>query len=196
MQLALFDFDGTVTNKDSFVDFIFYSTKKYKIVLGMILLSPVLIGYYLNIVSSRFMKETVLAFLYKNMEYGKFREIASLYSITRLNSIIRKDALEKIEWHKKKNHHIYIITASNEEWLQAWCESWNIHLISNKLEVKDGVITGKLSTINCLGIEKVNRLKSLIDLSNYEAIYAYGDSKGDKEMLTLAHHPHYRYFKA
>lgn len=47
---------------------------------------------------------------------------------------------------------------------------------------------------NCHGIEKVNRIRNAVDLSNYDDIYAYGDSKGDSGMLDLATRRFYRSF--
>lgn len=59
-------------------------------------------------------------------------------------------------------------------------------MISTKLEIRDGFITGKLSTKNCYGIENVNRMKENYDLNKFDYIFAYRDSSGDnKEMLSI-----------
>ena len=47
---------------------------------------------------------------------------------------------------------------------------------------------------NCKGTEKVNRLKAYLDISTYDEIIAFGDTRGDKEMLGLAGKSYYRYF--
>jgi len=61
--------------------------------------------------------------------------------------------------------------------------------------MKGGVVTGKLLTKNCYGIEKANRVKEIYDLSHYERIYAYGDSTGDTELLALANESFYKPFR-
>ena len=61
-------------------------------------------------------------------------------------------------------------------------------------EIKNGKLTGKFSTKNCFGIEKVNRIKEKYNLSEYNVIYAYGNSSGDKEMLSIANEKYYKRF--
>ena len=59
----------------------------------------------------------------------------------------------------------------------------------------DGKITGKLINGNCYGNEKVLRVMRLVNIEDYEEIYAYGDSRGDKELLSIAHKPFYKPFR-
>jgi len=73
-----------------------------------------------------------------------------------------------------------------ENWLKKWCKKYNIDLIVTCLEIKNGKLTGKFSAKYCHGIEKVNRIKQCYNLSEYSIIFAYGDSSGDKEMLSIA----------
>ena len=61
--------------------------------------------------------------------------------------------------------------------------------------MQDNIITGNFITKNCYGQEKVNRIKESYDLSKYDLIYAYGDSRGDKEMLELANNSFYKPFR-
>ena len=70
-----------------------------------------------------------------------------------------------------------------------------IELIATKLEFKAGKLTGKFATNNCYGAEKSHRIKELFDLELYDYIYAYGDSRGDKEMLALADESFYKPFR-
>jgi hypothetical protein len=67
--------------------------------------------------------------------------------------------------------------------------------ISTKLEVKNGVLTGRFSTLNCNGQEKVIRIKEKYDLIIYDEIHVFGNSKGDFPMLDLGTHKYYKYFK-
>jgi phosphoserine phosphatase len=62
------------------------------------------------------------------------------------------------------------------------------------MEIEDGRITGRLSGRNCYGPEKVERLEEVLGkLDNY-LVYAYGDSKGDRELLAVADHGFFRHF--
>jgi len=84
--------------------------------------------------------------------------------------------------------------ASLECYLKAWCSKNDIDLISTMLEVKKNRITGKLAGKNCYGNEKLNRIKEKYNLSEYNSIYVYGDSKGDKQMLDIADKKYFRAF--
>ena len=62
------------------------------------------------------------------------------------------------------------------------------------LEIDDKIITGKTFQRNCYGPEKVKRIREKYNLSNYKYIYAYGNSRGDYEMLSIANESHYKPF--
>ncbi len=71
-----------------------------------------------------------------------------------------------------------------------------IHCIATKLEVKNYKITGNYSGNNCSGQEKVRRIKENFNLSDFDLIIAYGDSRGDREMLELADNKNYKLFQS
>ena len=87
------------------------------------------------------------------------------------------------------------MSASPENWLNIWCNQIGASLISSKLETKNGKLTGKFDGNNCRGEEKVRRIRLQYDLSNYDEVYAYGDTKGDKPMLELATFAFYQPFR-
>ena len=127
------------------------------------------------------------------MEY--FLEMANLYSLNRIDKITRRSAMQKISWHKKQGDTVVIVSASPKCWLEPWCAKNSLALLATKLEIKNGVITGKISGRNCYGDEKVRRISEAYDLEKFDYIYAYGDSIGDREMLGLANHKFYKFFK-
>ena len=71
----------------------------------------------------------------------------------------------------------------------------NLDLIATKLEIRNGTVTGKFLSKNCYGIEKAHRVQEQYNLNDYDHIYAYGDSRGDKELLGLADESFYKPFK-
>lgn len=184
--LALFDFDGTISNKDSFLEFIKFCKGKKSFYLGMILHLPMLMLMKLKIIPNQIAKEKILIYFFKNEKVEKLQKLGNDFGIQYLPKIIRPKAIEKINWHKKKNHTISLVSASSDLWLKNWAEAQKIDLIATKLEISNGKITGKINGKNCKGIEKVNRIKEKYDLKSFEKIYAYGDSRGDKEMLAIA----------
>jgi len=173
-NIAFFDFDGTITKKDSLIDFLKYYHGNFYFFVGLFILSPILILYKMKLLKNDIAKELMLSYFFKNIYIDIFKKKAYNYSINNINKIIRDEAIQKIKWHKKRNDTIVVVSASIECWIKPWCE---INGIS---------FTGKFLTNNCYGIEKENRIKDKYNLSDYDCIYAYGDSKGDYEMLQLA----------
>lgn len=195
MNLALIDFDGTVTTKDSLADFIQYAVGKPNYYLGLLYLIPMLIAYKLKLIPNYITKERLIAHFFKGWDAGRFNKLADQYSLEQIDKICRQKALEKIKWHQQQGHKVVIVSASMECWLNAWCAKKDIDLISTQLEIKDNKLTGKFATKNCYGVEKANRVKEAYDLSQYAHVFAYGDSRGDKEMLALADETFYKPFR-
>lgn len=193
--LALFDFDNTITLKDSFTDFTVYAVGQKKFLLGLCFLSPLLIAYKLGFIKNYKAKEIVFRYFFEGWDIEQFEGMASEYSKGRLPAIIRKNAMERISWHKSQGHRIIIVSASIDAWLKDWCRLHNLELLATNFEVKMNRLTGKLLTRNCYGEEKVRRLKEKYPLEDFDYIYAYGDSTGDKEMLLIANEKYYRWKK-
>lgn len=195
MKIAFFDFDGTLTNKDSFLKFIIFSFGTIKFLYGMLILSPILLGYKVGFVKNYKAKEIIFSWYFKDMSQEIFLRLTREYSLSCIQNILRKKALDRIAWHKSQNHKIVIVSASIDCWLRPWSEKEGFDLIATKIEIQNEKLTGKMSTKNCHGQEKVNRIKDSYDLSSYDYIYSYGDSIGDKQMLEIAHEKYYKPFQ-
>jgi len=194
-SICLFDFDGTITSKDSLVDFTQYVTGKRAYYLGLLSLSPMLISYKFNLIPNHIAKQKFISHFFKGRDADQFMKLAYKYSLERIDKITRPQAIEKIRWHKEHGHKVVIVSASMECWLKGWCEKNELDLIATRLEVRDGVLTGKFATRNCHGIEKVNRVREVYDLNLCDQVYSYGDSRGDRELLELADMSFYKPFR-
>lgn len=195
MKIAFFDFDGTITTNDSLIKFIRFVVGDLKTILGMIVLSPMLIIYKLKLISNYKAKQMMLSYFFKGISKQEFQKTAKEYSLNHINTILRPKAMEKIKWHKEQGHKVVIVSASIECCLKPWCDENSLELIATQIEMKNGIVTGKLLTKNCYGIEKANRIHQTYNLNHYDYIYAYGDSQGDKELLELADESFYKPFR-
>jgi phosphatidylglycerophosphatase C len=194
--IAFFDFDGTITNKDIFWDYIRFRIKYglpyYKVVMCL----PVLAKYFLKLIDNEKAKMQVFSILFKGENSTEFDESIKKYSLQSIASVIRVDALERINWHKTQNHVIVIVSANFEPLVKYFAAKLDIGMLCTQIQIIDNQITGKFATANCYGLEKVKRINQQYpNLIKFDEIYAYGDSKGDKEMLAVATHPYYRLFK-
>ncbi|CAH9018248.1 HAD family hydrolase [Candidatus Nitrosacidococcus sp. I8] len=193
--IAFFDFDGTLTYRDSIADFILFSKSWPQALLGGIILSPTLLAYGLKLQNNSLAKGKALTYFFGGMAESELICKGHQYATQRIPQILKPAGLEKIRWHQEQNHKVVIVSASIDLWLQGWTESLDMDLIATQLETVNGLITGQYVGENCYGEEKVRRIKAAYDLDNYSEIYAYGDTPGDKPMLALAHFPFYRPFK-
>jgi phosphatidylglycerophosphatase C len=193
MALALFDFDGTITVRDSFADFIKYAVGPLRFWLGVVCLMPVVAAFLFGFVKAWRAKELMATFFFAGWDAAEFKRLGDEYSRERLPRILRPIALEHLARHKKAGDTIVVVSASIDFWLQHWCEGQGLALIATRLEVREGRITGKFWTRNCSGYEKVRRIKEVYDLSKFDRIYAYGDNPADRPMLSLAHEQYYRW---
>jgi phosphatidylglycerophosphatase C len=195
MNLAIFDFDKTVTRKDSLIDFIYHVVGPLKFFAGTLRLAPLLIAHSLGLIKSDKTKEMVLSHFFKGWEQEKFTTAASHYSKEYLPAIVRGSAMDKIHWHLAQGHKIVIVSASLEIYLNDWCRHNNAELLATELEFKEGKFSGKLGSPNCKGQEKIHRLQQHYDLKKFDHIYAYGDSHSDLALKNISNEFHFRSFQ-
>lgn len=193
--ICFFDFDGTITTDDSLLKFIRFVVGDAKFVLGLLVLAPMLALYMAKIIPNYRAKQYLLACYFKGMPKDAFLAVAQEYSLQHIQTILRPEAMQRIAWHQQQGHQVVIVSASLECWLQPWCEQQGLDLLATQIDLSQPLITGRFLSANCYGQEKVNRIRAAYDLSQFNKIYAYGDSSGDKEMLALADEAFYKPFR-
>ncbi len=193
-SIAFFDFDGTITKKDSMWLFLKYLSGKSKFYLNVIPLIPVLALFKLNLISSKKGKQAIFKKFFKNCDLILFEEHCKKFTQQILINQLRPEILNKMTWHQEHDHQIVVVSASPKNWISYWCEDQGIDLIATELEVENGKLTGQIAGENCKGKQKVIRIKQNYDLNKFLTVYAYGDSIGDSEMLAMADKAFYRGF--
>lgn len=192
--LALFDFDKTITDRDTFMPFLVFSFGWFRTILVLSFLFPQALICLAGFMSRKKFKELVFKLTIKGWTKEKFHDAAQDFYRQKVKTYLRKPALDEIKMHLENGADVSLVSASPEDWLWPFTEEAGINLIGTRLEVKDGRYTGNIVGGNCRRAEKVNRVKEVYNLENYSDIYAYGDSTGDKEMLEMSNHPHFRTF--
>ncbi len=192
--VAAFDFDGTMTNRDTLFPFLSHVSGQLRFFRNFILLLPVLVGYKLGLIRNDLAKEQVFTRFFWGVKMDALKYKAAQFAAQQLPNLMRPEAMKRFEWHKKQGHRCILISASLDIYLQPWALIHGFDaVICSSLEVRsDGYISGKLSGANCFGIEKAKRLEALMGDRKRYILYAYGDSEGDKELLSMADHAFYR----
>lgn len=194
-NLALFDFDGTLTTKDSLFDFLVFSVGRFKFFLGLFANIPNFALLALRLRSNDVAKQKLLSTFFYGWERDVLFNTGKSYSLERIEKIVRPKGIERLKQHLQSGDRVIIVSASLELWLQGWCEAMGVEVLATKAEIKNGVFTGHFEGNNCYGQEKVERLLTHLELDDYGEVYAYGDSQGDAQMLALADVQHYKPFR-
>lgn len=186
MVVAAFDFDGTLTTKDTFLEFIKFTHGKTAFTAGFLLLAPVLVLYKARIIPNYKAKRIAFGFFYKGWSIEKFNRCCDLFA-AKIDTFLRPETNRSMHEHIEKGDTVIVISASIENWISPWAKSKGVYEIAGtRIETSEGIITGKFASENCYGKEKVNRLLEIFPDRSAYTLYAYGDSRGDKELLEIA----------
>jgi HAD superfamily hydrolase (TIGR01490 family) len=188
--LAVFDFDGTLTKRDSLPGFLLHACGPLRAARAFALELPAVLEALRHDEARDFAKERIFARAFAGLDAEAVDEAARAYAHRVVETGLRSDVRAKLEWHRAQGHALCIVSASLEPYLKVVAERLGVgHLACTHLEVgADGKLTGAMVGGNCRRAEKVARLRTLLEPEHFE-IWAYGDSKGDTELLALADHP-------
>ncbi|MDD2581505.1 MAG: HAD-IB family hydrolase [Desulfuromonadaceae bacterium] len=186
--IAFFDFDGTLTTRDTLMPFLKFVVGKPKYYWNLLLVSPVLVGYFLKLVRNDIAKETVLKRYLSGYSINELFSLGERFSTEAIPAMWRSEGIQRLRWHQEQGHDCVLVSASFDIWLKFVGERLNIsHVISSQLYVKSKRVDGHIKGLNCYGKEKAERIKAWIKAEGRKpsVTYAYGDSSGDTEMLNI-----------
>jgi HAD superfamily hydrolase (TIGR01490 family) len=192
-KLYLFDFDGTLTCKDTmFLYLKFYNPMRYYVQLTKHF--PLFVLLKLKLLEADKVKKSFIASILKGEKKEKIQQKSQEFFEQNYPKIFRQNALDFIENMDRENTNALIVSASLDIWVKPFAEYFNIPLLATEAEFSDGIFTGNFATKNCNGIEKVFRIRETIFGKKYDKIIAFGDSSGDKQMMKFANESHYQFF--
>lgn len=192
MKLYLFDFDGTISETDSMIEFFKYihGIKFYFILIKSI---PSIVKFKLNIISKKDFKNTFILHFLHNLNEKQIGVLSDEFA----NYYIKNLKISALDYIKKlkedKQNHITIVSASLDIWIKPIARIIGVNYICTLSKFKNNLFIG-INGENCWGKNKVSRIKEIYHLESYSQIYAFGDSSGDMEMLDLATNRHFNFF--
>lgn len=191
-KIYAFDFDGTLTTRDTLVEFIRYACGNRAFCWGFLRYSPLLIlmklGYYPNWK----VKQQVFSYFFRGMPYEEFAQLGRLFALD-CQHLLRPKGVEMVKKAQAEQAEVLIVSASIDNWVQPFFPE--VKVVGTQVEVKDGHLTGRFLTKNCYGQEKVDRILAIYRHRQEYKLIAFGDSRGDKELLAFADEAHYKPFR-
>ena len=199
-QLALFDFDGTLTRSDSLFGFVRSARGAARLALGTLWTSPALLAHGVGLLDGGLAKERFLAHFFRGWSREALQRAGREFASGALARDIRPRGLARLRWHLDQGHRVALVTASAQEWVQPWAaQHRGLEVIATELAYDSGgSFTGAFAGANCKGREKVRRIRAAYAAEDYDLLHCYGDSPSDRPMLGLAErrHRHYKPFRS
>jgi phosphatidylglycerophosphatase C len=192
--IAAFDFDGTLTTRDSFTAFLIWRAGPLKLAAAALRLIPTFFAYAGHHDRGRLKGAVIRACLGPITLEQLVRE-AEAFCGEKADSLLRPDALAAWEAHAAAGHLRVIVTASPEPLVAPFAARLHADaLIGSRLMLDvQGRLAGRLDGPNCRGPEKVARLKARFGES-LNLVAAYGDTDGDADLLAAAQTGYFRVF--
>jgi phosphatidylglycerophosphatase C len=185
--VAAFDFDGTLSTRDNLVPFLCR-------VAGTATVSQALAGSGARLVrrgrsgwNRNALKVEVVRRVLTGFDAERFDELGRAFAFEILRRHLRRDTVERVDWHRTQGHRLVVVTASFGVYVRPVAERLRFDaVLATELEVgADGTLTGRLLGANVRGPEKARRLEAWLgDEPAY--LWAYGDSAGDRELWARA----------
>lgn len=193
--IVAFDFDGTLTSRDSFISFIQWRVGRAKFMAGLPSLAPKLFAYGADGDRGRLKAAVALRFLGR-LHRATLAAEAERFRAACLDNLIRPDALECWRDWRARGVRLVIVTASPEILVTPFAHALGAEAVLGTRLAFDAEdrFTGALDGPNCRGREKVARLEAWLGETPRLAA-AYGDTGGDREMLEIADEPYMKLFK-
>lgn len=194
-KIFVFDFDGTLTTCDTLLLFISFTRGRLMLYCGLILFAPLIVLMKMHIVPNWRVKQWLFSFYFRNMDESRFNNLCKRFAATNSN-ILREKGIRRIEEAVADGGQVYVVSASIDNWVRPFFGGLPVSIVGTQVEVAGGKLTGRFKTRNCYGKEKVLRLLAVLPTSRQDCeITAFGDSRGDKEMLAFADIAYYKPFR-
>ena len=198
-KIYCFDFDGTLTTSDTLLEFIKYAKGRGRFLMVFLMYSPLLVLMKLHLYPNWKAKQQIFAHLFAGMCIEKFDALCRGFA-EESQHLLRPKGITLMHEALVAGAQVFIVSASIDNWVRPFFDIRNlkgVQVLGTQIEVEDGKLTGRFKSNNCYGKEKVHRIAEVLksfERSEYE-IEAFGDSRGDKEMLAFADKGHFKPFR-
>lgn len=188
--IAAFDFDGTLTQRDTFVPFLAHLSW-VRLLSAVVRTSPALAAFALRRCSNEDAKRALCRAALRGRPRAELTHIARAWVHT---IPLRPALIERLRWHQRRGDRCVLVSASPDIYLEEVARYLGFDdLICTRMAVDaQGRLTGDFDGHNCWGPEKLRRLTERFGGRDQYELHAYGDSGGDQWLIDAAQHAWYR----
>ena len=201
-EIFVFDFDGTITTRDTFALFLRYYAGPFPWLINILRLLPTFSAYKLGKIDRHAVKKAVIRRFFAGKLASDVESRAAQFARDVIPGLIRPAAQERIDDLLADpncgTESLYICSASIGPYLRSWAGSAGIQItnvMATELEINEDRITGALKGYNVWGENKVRRILDQFPPHSVKIMEAYGDTRGDLEMLHAAEASFFKPFR-
>ena len=186
MSLVFFDFDGTLTRRDTILPFGFFLARaKPKKYLEMVHLVLLMIFLKLRILSNHEFKEKFCSSFLRGESEKEIEDLSRIFADRYLKGILNWPVVEALRNHQQRGDEVYLVSSNFTFLLRPLQQTWTSSgVIATDPEIKAGRFTGRISGRACDGPEKLSRVLARFGRERVREATAYGDSRSDRHLLS------------
>jgi phosphatidylglycerophosphatase C len=193
--VAAFDLDGTLTEGGSvfpWLKWVAGRARTWRAALSLAV--PLTVGAFRSSRWADNAKERLFLKLLAGIDEQIVIAESRTFALEHLEHEARPLLLARLAWHRDRGHDVVIVSASPQLYVDVMTEQLGANGgLGTRLAVDPrGRLTGGYLGKNCRGSEKLRRLDEWIASRHYPTppvVFAYGNSRGDRRMLSGAAHP-------
>ena len=203
-RVYTFDFDGTLTTRDTLLLFIRFVCEWWGLVGVLMRYAPLLVLMKLKLYPNWRVKQKVFSSCFGGMTVERFNDDCRLFAEKYRCCVLRPDGMEAVRRALDEGAVVMIVSASIDNWVRPFFNDvlpsssgqGTLLVLGTQVEAASGRLTGRFMGRNCYGAEKVCRISAVLPERREDCyIVAFGDSRGDREMLQYADEAHYKPFR-
>ncbi len=158
------------------------------------LAGPLLAGALVSGSTADAAKERLFRALLAGRGLEELTAVSRFFALAHLAHHRRDEVVARLNWHRSRGDDVVIVSASPQVYVDVIAEQLGADgAVATRLAVgPDARLTGGYEGRNCRGEEKLRRVNEWIAARGYPGepvVYAYGNSRGDRRLLSRADHP-------
>ena len=170
-DLALVDFDHTVTTCDSYARFLRSIATPRQRARAPWTVGPWMAAYKLRLLSAAALRRRVTRIVFSGRDIAEVKAAGQRYADQQLPALLRPEMMARIAWHRARGDTVVLVSGSLDAYLRPWCDAHGLALICNRLAVVDGRCTGHYLRGD-RGEHKADDIRAAYDLSTFARVHA------------------------
>jgi phosphatidylglycerophosphatase C len=188
--IAVFDLDGTLTRRDTFLAYLIFVLKRRPARLFNCAHLPwCILKNRIGLASRDRLKQEFIGAVLGGCSRAEVEAHTAAFVARFGHGLLQPAALRILRRHREQEHRLVIATASLDIYARQLGLLWDVpEVISTRVQWRSNVITGALDGPNLRGEAKLRAVKDALGLTQIDRpkIFAYSDHHSDLPLLRYA----------